>query len=79
MNCLDCSSAGQPTTAVAVCHSCGAAVCALHAVVRDHHLIRTAPINKQIIIEPAARLVWCSTCAAAHDAAAHHDAHHGRR
>lgn len=37
MNCLDCSTGGESSMAVAVCHDCGAAVCADHAVARDHH------------------------------------------
>jgi hypothetical protein len=76
VNCLDCTTAGQPTAAVAVCHACGAAVCTDHAVVREHHLTHTVPLNRVVVVEPPARLVWCTTCAAAHDAAAHHDTHH---
>ena len=37
MNCLDCTLAGTTTPAVATCHSCGAAVCADHAVIQPHY------------------------------------------
>ena len=72
MNCLDCASTGRPAVAVAVCHTCGAAACLDHLVVRPHHLTRTVPINQVVVVEPPARLVWCTTCTAAHDAAHHH-------
>jgi hypothetical protein len=74
VNCLDCTTAGHPSPAVAVCHTCGAAVCPDHAAVRAHHLTRTEPINQVITVEPPARLVSCTVCAAARDAA-HHDTH----
>lgn len=76
MNCLDCAADGRTTPAVAVCHTCGAAACPDHAVVREHHLTYTVPINRVVHVEPPARLVWCTVCAAAHDAAAHHDIRH---
>jgi len=69
MNCFDCAAADWPTGAVAVCHDCGAAVCADHAVSFDHHLTRTALIDRVILVEPPARLIRCRVCAAAHDAA----------
>lgn len=71
MNCLDCALAGLDRTSVAVCHACGAAVCTEHAVVRAHHLTRIVTINRPVPVEPPARLVWCQTCAAAHEAASH--------
>ena len=46
MNCFDCAEADWLTPAVAVCHDCGAAVCADHAVSFDHHLTRTALIDR---------------------------------
>jgi hypothetical protein len=69
MDCMDCSVAGPAMAAVAVCHDCGAAVCRSHAVVREHHLTRTVPINQVVPVEPPARIVRCAVCAAAHDAA----------
>ena len=71
MNCFDCAATGHVSTAVAVCHDCGAAVCAEHAVARDHHLTRTATINRLIVVEPPARLIHCLVCTAAHDAVSH--------
>lgn len=71
MNCYDCSAVGESSPAVAVCHDCGAVVCADHAVARDHHLTRTVTINRIIVVEPPARLIRCPVCAAAHDAVAH--------
>ncbi len=73
MNCFDCTLAGTATPAVAVCHDCGAGVCAQHAKEREHHLTRTATINRIITVEPPARLIFCTVCTSAHDAA-HHDA-----
>ena len=73
MNCFECATTGITVAAVAVCHDCGAGVCTDHAVTREHHLTRTATINRVIIVEPPARLIRCHVCTAAHDAA-HHDA-----
>ena len=53
MNCLDCTLAGTTTPAVATCHSCGAAVCADHAVIQPHYLQRVVPLNRLIPVEPA--------------------------
>jgi hypothetical protein len=72
VNCLDCASAGRTRAAVAVCHACGAAGCEDHVVVRPHHLTRTVPINQVVTVEPPARVVRCTTCDAAHEAAVHH-------
>ncbi len=84
MNCFDCATTGVVAPAVAVCHDCGAGVCADHAVARVHHLTRTVTINRIIVVEPPARLIRCTVCTAAHDAARHdsephhhHFGHHG--
>lgn len=69
MNCLDCTLAGVTTPAVATCHSCGAAVCADHAVIQPHYLQRVVPLDRLIPIEPPARVIACEVCAAAQDAA----------
>jgi hypothetical protein len=84
MNCLDCALSGTTSPAVAICHSCGAAVCAEHAVIGPHHLYRVVPLDRHIPIEPPARLVACTTCAAAQHALQHPEAlsrphHFGRR
>jgi len=75
LNCLDCSTSGQLAPAVGVCHSCGAGVCVDHALILDHYLTRTEPINQVVTIEPPARLIWCGSCSAAHEAAVHHHIH----
>ncbi len=69
MHCLDCFLAHRNADALAVCHDCGAGVCADHAVIRDRHLTRTAPINRTITVEPAARIIRCPACDAAHTGA----------
>lgn len=71
MNCLDCTLAGATTPAVATCHSCGAAVCADHAVIQPHHLQRVVPLNRLIPVDPPARIIACTICAAAQHAAEH--------
>jgi hypothetical protein len=73
MNCYDCATEDRLTrAAVGVCHDCGAAVCATHAVARAHHLTRTATILRDETIEPAARVLRCTTCDAAHAALHRH-------
>jgi hypothetical protein len=76
MNCLDCTLAGATTPAVATCHSCGAAVCADHAVIQPHHLQRVVPLNRLVPIEPPARVIACEVCAAAQNAAQHAEPAH---
>jgi hypothetical protein len=65
MNCYDCAITGAVTAAIAVCHDCGAGVCTEHATTTRHHLTRIVPLNRRVPIEPAARIIRCSTCAAA--------------
>lgn len=65
MNCLDCATTHTDRAAVGTCVDCGAAVCANHAVVRARHLTRTALINRQVPVEPAARVLRCRICNAA--------------
>jgi hypothetical protein len=72
MNCYDCITQHHlARPAVAVCHDCGAAVCDTHAVARAHHLTRIATILREETVEPAARVLRCTTCDAAY-AALHH-------
>ena len=78
MNCLDCAGMGRDVTAVAVCHGCGAGVCAVHARVVARWLTRTAVINRTVMVEPPARLVWCPVCDAAQQAASGRPASKGR-
>ena len=65
MNCYDCTTHHNATPAVAICHDCGAGVCPDHAIATVHHLTRMVPLGRYIPIEPAARIVRCTTCAAA--------------
>lgn len=69
MNCFEC--APEPRPAVAVCVLCGAGVCADHVTVTVHHLTRVEPLNRTVAVDPAARRIYCPTCAAAIDAQAH--------
>lgn len=69
MNCLDCMTESRVQAAVAVCTGCGAAVCRDHAKVREHTLTRTVPGGMGLMTvptTPAARLVRCLQCDAAH-------------
>ena len=70
MNCYDCATQDHlDRPAVGVCHDCGAAVCDHHAAARQHHLTRTGPINRIVVVEPAGRTLRCTTCDAAYTAA----------
>jgi hypothetical protein len=70
MNCYDCATQDHLNRlAVAVCHDCGAAACAEHSVARRHHLTRPAMIMRAEPVEPAARVLRCTTCDAAYAAA----------
>ena len=69
MNCFDCAALGTTTPAVGVCLDCGAAVCARHAQVTPHWLTRTEAINRVVSVEPPTRILRCTLCQAAHDAA----------
>jgi hypothetical protein len=63
MNCYDCIAQDRiARPAVAVCHDCGAAVCDQHAIAREHYLTRTAVILRVEPVEPAARILRCTTC-----------------
>ena len=79
MNCYDCATRDHLTrSAVGVCHDCGAAVCETHAVARAHHLTRIATILLEERVEPAARVLRCTTCDAAHAALHRHTDRHAR-
>ena len=69
MNCYDCAIHHTATAAVAVCRDCGAAVCPDHAVTTTRHRTRMVGLGMSVPIEPAARIVRCTTCAAAVGAA----------
>jgi hypothetical protein len=74
MNCYDCATDDSAIPAVAICHDCGAGVCPDHAVTSAHHLTRMVPLGLFVPIEPAARIVRCTTCATAVTAARSPDA-----
>lgn len=69
MNCYDCAALDTQTPAVALCVDCGAAICAGHAHVTARRLTRTAVINRVVPVDPPARVIRCTVCQAAHDAA----------
>jgi len=69
MNCYDCAQAGLTTPAVAVCHECGAGLCADHAIQGRHTLTVVRATSTQTPVDPPQRRIWCQTCAAAIDAA----------
>jgi hypothetical protein len=80
VNCFDCSTQDHlARPAVAVCHDCGAAVCETHAIARAYHLIRLSTILREEPVEPAARVLRCTTCDAAHAALHHQPSRHSRR
>ncbi len=63
MICFDCAQNQMPRgEVVGICHECGAAVCAEHAVERQRVLIRTATIMREEPVTPAARLIVCRRC-----------------
>ncbi|MEU6394673.1 DUF2180 family protein [Streptomyces sp. NPDC046939] len=64
MNCYDCHQAGTPTAAVAVCRTCGAALCPDHLKVSTQEIHRQEGMGLSTSRQPARRLT-CPTC---HDA-----------
>jgi hypothetical protein len=63
MNCLDCNNPTTNVPAVAVCHDCGAGICADHAVIEAKHLTRMIPLGLPVAVEPPGRIIRCITCA----------------
>jgi hypothetical protein len=62
MYCMDCEGKGLHRTAVALCHSCSAALCLEHAEVLPKRLEMSVPVYNTVELPIAARLVLCSTC-----------------
>jgi len=62
MNCMECERGGIHRTAVALCHSCSAALCLEHAEVVPKRLEMQVPVCKTVALPIAARLVLCGTC-----------------
>ncbi|MET9835691.1 DUF2180 family protein [Streptomyces lavendulocolor] len=59
MHCFDCTQAGQPNPAAAICQNCGAALCQEHA-----HPVRI-PGHPSGLVGPArgqTRRILCATC-----------------
>ena len=71
MNCYDCNNHGNDTPAVAVCHDCGAGLCADHVDTQDRYLIRMVPLGMFVNVEPPARIIQCATCSTANEALRH--------
>lgn len=69
MNCFDCAALGEEVPAVGVCADCGGGICTDHARLSPHWLTLTAVINRQVTVEPPARILRCPVCQTAHDAA----------
>lgn len=68
MNCLDCNNPTTHVTAVAVCHDCGAGICADHAVIETNYLTRMISLGMPVAVEPPGRIIRCPTCANANSA-----------
>lgn len=62
MNCFDCAATDTTQPAVAICHDCGAGICADHAVTQVRRLTRTGGLGMAIPVEPPARTIRCRTC-----------------
>lgn len=74
MNCFDCAALGQHVPAVGICAGCGAGICSDHVRLSPLWLTRTAVINRQITVEPPARVLRCPVCQTAHAGA--EEVHH---
>ena len=70
MNCYDCHQNGRQTAADAVCHDCGAAICADHATEGRHTITVARVTSWHTSVEPSQRRIRCQTCSAAVTAAA---------
>ncbi len=79
MNCLECAEADSTTAAVAVCGRCGAGLCRDHLHEGGETPTVTAPIARQVPVEPLARRVRCMKCESAEQAQATARAKGGRR
>ncbi len=81
MNCLDCNSPTTNVPAVAVCHDCGAGICADHTVIETMHLTRMVALGMPVDVEPPGRIIRCHTCANATSALGNSasDRHHRPR
>jgi hypothetical protein len=62
MNCLECAKEGVSRLAVALCHSCCAALCLDHAEIVPQRLEMRVPVCGTATLPIAARQVLCHTC-----------------
>ena len=69
MNCYDCAQHGETTPAIAICHDCGAGVCADHRIEGQHALTVVRATSSRYPVNPPQRRIRCHTCAAAVDKA----------
>ena len=68
MNCLDCNNRTTIVAAVAICHECGAGICAEHASIETHYLTKMIPLGMPRAVEPPGRIIRCTTCTQANNA-----------
>ncbi|MFG2761442.1 DUF2180 family protein [Streptomyces wuyuanensis] len=73
MNCYECHSGKHTTTAVAVCHACGVALCGRHIHLDTQEVHRQAGLGKTTGDLPA-RTVMCSACRHAEQSVWHESA-----
>jgi hypothetical protein len=78
VNCYDCALESEAREAVAVCVGCGAGACLDHSHTETVWLTRTEMVNRLVPVEPPARALRCSVCAAAHAAVVGIGHQHGR-
>lgn len=64
MKCFDCDSEGRVADAVAVCNSCGAAVCSAHATSSPRSVERPNGLGVRTLPR-SARQMHCPTCTTA--------------
>lgn len=65
MNCMECAQSGVARAAVALCHSCSAALCLDHAVVVQRKLDRHTQLFQIETLPLPVRAVLCASCKAA--------------
>ena len=79
MNCLDCNDPTTHVPAVAVCHDCGAGICAEHANIDTEYLTRMVPLGMRVAVEPPGRIIRCNTCTNARQAVRNAASHPRRK
>lgn len=65
MNCYDCAQSGHTKPALAICHDCGAGLCADHGTEAQHTSTMVRPTNTQHPVDPPQRRIRYHRCAAA--------------